>query len=505
MTVKKPPVPLSRQFDDELTVKIMIYNKMVKLKVKKMKAFLKLRNVATIVACLAATTLFSGCDKEDGPNNGTEKPDAVMNLTATAGNAQISLAWDAPSENGGEEITGYEVTADNWANKVTKTASERSHTYTGLTNGTEYTFKVRAVNANGAGAESAAKATPTASSSNLGAWTEVANTAFGTKAIIQSIACGNGKFVAVGVNNDANGALFKMAYSADGINWTAIENTGLIPQSVAGIPFYNTVNDVAYGNGKFVAVTENNQIAYSTDGINWTASGASGFLPTISNGLEYTAIKSVVYGNGKFVIGGVTGGQPSGNHPNILCGAQMAYSSDGVNWTSINTTAFGFNLGYTADETYIRVDRLFFENGIFFAGEAKYGKMAYSTDGVNWTAMPNLTYAYALAYGNNKFVANLGNNFKIASSVDGINWTENNTDQKCGFFSMIYANGKFAATDVGFQVWTSTDGIMWNPNEVYNSGSYVIEDIVYGGGKFVVAGYKKNGSNNVPTISYCND
>jgi hypothetical protein len=81
------------------------------------------------------------------------------------------LVWEEPSDNGGEEITGYEVTADNWANKVSKTATERAHTYTGLTNGTEYTFKVRAVNANGAGAESTAKATPMAGSSGaLGDW-----------------------------------------------------------------------------------------------------------------------------------------------------------------------------------------------------------------------------------------------------------------------------------------------------------------------------------------------
>jgi hypothetical protein len=120
--------------------------------------------LSIIAVALMMAFTFTACgDDDDDLNNGTEKPDAVMNLTATAGNAQVSLAWDEPSENGGEEITGYEVTADNWTNKVTKTANEQTHTYTGLTNGTEYTFKVRAVHANGAGAESSAKATPKAS------------------------------------------------------------------------------------------------------------------------------------------------------------------------------------------------------------------------------------------------------------------------------------------------------------------------------------------------------
>jgi hypothetical protein len=51
-------------------------------------------------------------------------------------------------------------------------AGEKSHTYTGLTNGTQYTFKVRAVNDKGAGAESTATATPTGSGGEipLGEW-----------------------------------------------------------------------------------------------------------------------------------------------------------------------------------------------------------------------------------------------------------------------------------------------------------------------------------------------
>jgi len=112
-----------------------------------------LRNVIAIAICLAGTVVFTGCEKNDTPT-------AVTNFTVTTGDKQISLAWDAPSNNGGSEITGYEVTMDNWATKVTKTSSEKSHTYTGLTNGTQYTFKVRAVNANGAGAESSKTATP---------------------------------------------------------------------------------------------------------------------------------------------------------------------------------------------------------------------------------------------------------------------------------------------------------------------------------------------------------
>ena len=84
-------------------------------------------------------------------------------LTATAGNTTITLSWTAPSSDGGSAITNYKYSTDNGTTytafdpAVTDTAA----TITGLTNGTEYQIKLRAVNALGNGVESAAvSATP---------------------------------------------------------------------------------------------------------------------------------------------------------------------------------------------------------------------------------------------------------------------------------------------------------------------------------------------------------
>ena len=298
---------------------------------------LKLRKVITIVICLAATTVFSGCKKEKPDDNNGNKPaegtpTAVTNLTAAAGNAQVVLTWNAPTDNGGEEITGYEVTRDNWTTKVTKTASELTHTYTGLTNGTEYTFKVRAVNAKGAGAESTATATPTAGATGS-IWVKVANPAFGVTSGVSGIAYGGGKFVAVGNNSE-------MAYSTDGINWTAVANTGFTKTNLSGNLY--GIADIAYGGGKFVAVGGGNQMAYSTDGINWTAVANTAFLPSLNVlGYDATNILCVTYGNGKFVAGGwCSVSQDRDEH-----GAQMAYSTDGINWTPVDATTFGFGSG----------------------------------------------------------------------------------------------------------------------------------------------------------------
>jgi len=74
-------------------------------------------------------------------------------------------------------------------------------------------------------------------------WSLVNDTTFPSQFWIQGIAYGAGKFVAETGAADASGTL--LAYSTDGITWTIAPIT----------PFGGyTVYDIAYGNGKFVAV-----------------------------------------------------------------------------------------------------------------------------------------------------------------------------------------------------------------------------------------------------------
>lgn len=88
-------------------------------------------------------------------------PYAPQNFTATSGDGQVMLSWNAPESDGGSAITKYEVSKDNGTN-WTEVGLNTSHTFTGLTNGTEYSFKVRAVNGVGPGAEASTTATPVA-------------------------------------------------------------------------------------------------------------------------------------------------------------------------------------------------------------------------------------------------------------------------------------------------------------------------------------------------------
>jgi hypothetical protein len=75
-------------------------------------------------------------------------PRPPTNVIATAGNAQATVSWTAPTDNGGSPITGYTVTgAPDGGCSVAADVTEC--TITGLTNGIEYTFTVIATNAQG--------------------------------------------------------------------------------------------------------------------------------------------------------------------------------------------------------------------------------------------------------------------------------------------------------------------------------------------------------------------
>ena len=96
-------------------------------------------------------------------------PSAPTGLTATAGNAQATLSWTAPTGVIAQApITDYreQFSTDNGATWTTFSAAAStatSATITSLTNGTAYSFRVAAVNAVGVGAYTAASTavTPT--------------------------------------------------------------------------------------------------------------------------------------------------------------------------------------------------------------------------------------------------------------------------------------------------------------------------------------------------------
>ena len=87
-------------------------------------------------------------------------PSAPTGLTATAGDTEVVLKWTDPNDS---TITEYEYKQDSgdWTDISDSGATTTTYTVTGLTNGTSYGFRVRAVSLTGNGAQSAeVSATP---------------------------------------------------------------------------------------------------------------------------------------------------------------------------------------------------------------------------------------------------------------------------------------------------------------------------------------------------------
>lgn len=83
-------------------------------------------------------------------------PSAPLSVTANAGDASAMISWASPTSSGSFPVTHYKVQSSPGNRSCLVTAPARTCTITGLSNGTGYTFTVRALNGAGWGAESEA-------------------------------------------------------------------------------------------------------------------------------------------------------------------------------------------------------------------------------------------------------------------------------------------------------------------------------------------------------------
>ena len=241
----------------------------------------------------------------------------------------------------------------------------------------------------------------------------------GIRGIAYGGATGSERFVAVG-------ACGKISYSGDstGTSWTLIP--GGTGSGKSTFPDSIEINGIAYGAGKFVAVSSNGQAAHSTDGTSWAS---------ISMG-SFTSISAIAYVNNQFVAVGVkTGAGQQG---------VIATSSNGTEWTYVNDSILiGPNNGF---------------NGIAYGASklvavGQIGKITYSNAaGTTWTRVENspfdTTAISGIAWSGDKFVA-VGQSGKMAYSADGVTWTAitgtDNTFGTTAISRITYGGGKFVA------------------------------------------------------------
>ena len=286
---------------------------------------------------------------------------------------------------------------------------------------------------------------------------------------LQSVAYGNGLFVAVGSSAG------HVATSPDGITWTT-----RTPSLAANW------QSVAYGNGLFVAVSYGGNVMTSPDGITWitrtasetnqwvsivyannifvaVATSGTNRVMTSPDGITWTARaaaeanvwNTVTYGNGLFVAGG-----------GIFSTHHIMTSPDGITWTA-RTAA-----------TANTISGIAYGNGIFTATNQTNQSMT-SPDGINWTSqtMPSGSAWYGITYGSGMFVtvAVSGTN-RMATSLDGITWIVQNSSTSLTLTGITFGNGLFVAVGTGgYSILTSpgfTYSYNYNVNQA-NGGTYV--------------------------------
>jgi hypothetical protein len=266
----------------------------------------------------------------------------------------------------------------------------------------------------------------------------------------------------------------------------------------------NTLNSVAFGNGTFVAVGEAGTILTSTDGVAWNRqdSRTTGSLSMIRfldgdfvavgdpflisrDGIHWTqavrggtggyfgdGFSDVTRGPEGFFAVGIAKGSPSTFFPLI------AKSADGLTWTSESWPEFtevwgGVVYGngmYLAVGTYV-----------FAANSTVYT----STDLITWTrtnvdfhAFPRFGPGYFLLLG--MFGDRRASTTTDATTFETAPVTFSNSSDA------TYGNGTWVAVGLGGALFSSSDGRVWYPRP---SGTTVnLRAVAYGAGTFVAVG-----------------
>jgi len=334
-------------------------------------------------------------------------------------------------------------------------------------------------------------------------WTKSVTTAEEDQAHGQlcALTYGGGRFVVAGFRYDSEDASDRyhpwIAYSTDGgKTWTPSTTTSEESQP------HGELYALAYGGGRFVVAgyryggesTSDDYhpwIAYSTDGgETWTPS-----TTTSEDSQPHGVLRALAYGGGRFVVAGYRfgyGSDASNNyHPWI------AYSTDGgKTWEKNETTS-------EDSQPHGELQALAYGGGRFVVAGWRYDEsstgdtsdnyhpwIAYSTDGgKTWT--PSTTTAdvdqthgqlYALAYGGGRFVVA---GFRYSTGARYNPWIAYSTD----------------------------GGETWEKNKTTSEESQPegrLSALAYGGGRFVVAGYKfgygsEDSNNYHPWIAYSTD
>jgi hypothetical protein len=270
------------------------------------------------------------------PMGAATAPGVPTGLSATAGNAKVTLTWTAPASNGGSAITGYWVYAGTAAGQESATPvnptaiTATSFAVTSLTDGTRYFFTVKARNAVGTSAasnEASAVPSPVNFTAKPGTATDISVGA-------------NGSVWSVGTATVSGGhPVQKWSGSA----WTTVPGGAVaIAVDTKGSPWIvNSSHKISHWTGsKFASVTGTaTDISVGANGAVWavgTVKVTGGFQVLKWSGTKW----SVIAGAGAAAIAV----DPKGN-PYIVTSAHKIEHWTGSKWASFTGSATDIAVG----------------------------------------------------------------------------------------------------------------------------------------------------------------
>ncbi|HEX9020342.1 MAG TPA: choice-of-anchor D domain-containing protein [Nitrospirota bacterium] len=358
---------------------------------------------------------------------------------------------------------------------------------------------------------------------------------------LRGVAVGNGVAVAGGADT-WNATMF---ISTDLVSWTTVS----LPNNPAGGAIFG-INNIAFGNGTFVAIADTSIVLTSSNGLTWTA--AKPAFPANMNGVYYMNNQFIALGKNYVMTSpnGATWTQHTvpfsgfGIAPDLygiayngskyvaVGEASNAYvaayttSNDGLTWSQINATTT-----LTANPVLYNLSSVEYINGLFVASAPGAAARYYtSSNGTNWTehsypiaetpwhltllngkiyafgygivssttgtswdaVLPGVTQYFSMSFGkvqflNNQFVA-VGGSGSIFTSPDGTRWSARVGNTANNLNAVTFGNNLYVA--VGEAIVTSPDSVTWTQQKSdLSTGAYTyLYGVAYGNNVYVAVG-----------------
>ena len=262
----------------------------------------------------------------------------------------------------------------------------------------------------------------------------------------------------------ANGTYYLFGSQQPQSSLTVYTSPDFVNWAMQPYTHYFTSQNSQYLNGLYFCAG-NEGLLVSSDGFTWKNAWGNAYY-------------DVIYDGSKYVAAGRIGGDGA-----------IWTSTDLSNWTqaSLSARTSYFYAAAAGNGKYVAVGANTNSNSV--------SALATSSDGFNWTAVNTQTGVMRdVAFGSGLFVAVGTDSSKAAlrTSTDGVTWTVPTLPATSAtlILSVTYTNGQFVALGSGL-IWTSPDSITWTDRSAsYTAAGEVPLDLVYTGGTYVLLGYR---------------